>query len=51
LLLKELKLVKDALAGQMEKAKISSTAKPGKKGVKKPRKTGVKKSGKAIKKR
>ena len=34
---------KDALAGQMEKAKISSKAKPGKKGVKK--------SGKAIKKR
>jgi len=51
LLLKELKLVKDALAGQMEKAKISSKAKPGKKGVKKPKKTGVKKSKKANKKR
>mgnify|MGYP000014690161 CR=1 FL=1 len=51
LLLKELKLVKDALAGQMGKAKISSKAKPGKKGVKKPKKAGVKKSKKAIKKR
>ena len=51
LLLKELKLVKDALAGQVEKAKISSKAKPGKKGVKKPKKAGVKKSKKAIKKR
>ena len=51
LLLKELKLVKDALAGQMETSKISSKAKPGKKGVKKPKKTGVKKSKKAVKKR
>lgn len=34
LLLRELKLVKDALAGQMEKAKISSKVKSGKKDVK-----------------
>ena len=44
LLLKELKLVKDALAGQMEKAEISSKAKSRKRGVKKSRKTGAKKS-------
>jgi len=37
-LLKELKLVKDALAGQTEKAKISSKAKPSEKGVKKSKK-------------
>ena len=49
LLLKELKLVKDALAGQTEKAKISSKTKPGKKGVKKSKKA-IKKPGKAIKK-
>ena len=35
LLLKELKLVKDTLAGQTEKAKVSSKAKPTKKGVEK----------------
>ena len=35
LLLKELKLVKDALAGQTGKAKVSSKAKPTKKGVEK----------------
>ena len=45
LLLRELKLVKDALAGQMEKAEISSKAKSRKRGVKKSRKTGVKKPG------
>jgi len=38
LLLKELKFVQDALAGQMENAKISSKAKSGKRGVKKKRK-------------
>ncbi|MBT3256782.1 MAG: response regulator [Deltaproteobacteria bacterium] len=43
LLLKELKLVKDALEGQTEKAKISSKAKPSEKDVEKSKKT-VKKS-------